>query len=388
MTRSPIHAGAKRAAKNCARSLFLACCLAGSGMVLAADTESLVTVDGGTTESHLKKALEYFASGDYVSAKLEFETVLRLEDLPPNLHQQVEIYAAAAEDYIAGQRLLASGYAVAGFGNYRENSTSAGSGETDDNFLNARIGGRLNYVLSDDYALNGGLDYRFRDYDNADRRNDSDLRWNGAVSRNFDENSLEVGVRGRVSYRGNGDYRNDYGLFGDYQILINADNQITIGAEFRRRRYPQGPLRQRSRNIAELTAGWTRSLLDGKASFSLDANVGREYATQNRPDGNSNFYGLSPSFEFTINEQWGGYAFFWWQNDRYNIERITADSGDQIGGITTRNDDLYELGGGLTWEFGEGWSLNPEILYIEDKSNILSVNYSSTELWLTLRYDF
>ena len=56
--------------------------------------------------------------------------------------------------------------------------------------------------------------------------------------------------------------------------------------------------------------------------------------------------------------------------------------------VSTRADDLYELGGGLTWEFGDGWSLNPEILYIEDNSNILTVNYSSTEIWLTLRYDF
>jgi hypothetical protein len=49
---------------------------------------------------------------------------------------------------------------------------------------------------------------------------------------------------------------------------------------------------------------------------------------------------------------------------------------------------LWEVGGGLTWEFGRGWSLNPEILYIEDKSNILALNYSSTELHLTLRKDF
>lgn len=347
-----------------------------------------MAVDAASVDAHLKSALAYYASGDYANAKLEFETVLRLDDLPPDLHQQVEIYAAAAEDYIAGKRLLPSGYAAIGFGNYRENSTSAGSGQTDDNFLSARIGGRLSYTLSDDYALNGSLDYRFRSYDDGDRRNDSDLRWNGSVSRSLDENNLAVGVRGRVSYRGDGDYRNDYGLFGDYRILANPDNQFNIGAEFRRRSYPEGPLRARSRNIAELTAGWTHSLRDGKDSFNLEAFGGREFATNDRPDGDSNFYGLSPTYSFTINDQWGGYVFGWWQNDRYNIERLSTDEADQIIGIATRNDNLYEVGGGLTWEFGEGWSLNPEILYIRDQSNILSVNYSSTELWLTLRNDF
>ena len=57
-------------------------------------------------------------------------------------------------------------------------------------------------------------------------------------------------------------------------------------------------------------------------------------------------------------------------------------------GIGTRNDNLYEVGGGLTWQFAPNWSLNPEILYIRDQSNILANNYSSTEIWITLRLDF
>jgi hypothetical protein len=105
-------------------------------------------------------------------------------------------------------------------------------------------------------------------------------------------------------------------------------------------------------------------------------------------DGNSSFYGLSPTYNFTLNDQWGGYVFFWWQHDSYNSERYSSEPPDDAVTVATRADDLYELGGGLTWEFGDGWSLNPEILYVEDNSNILAVNYSSTEIWLTLRYDF
>ena len=361
-------------------AVFFAFCMAASGTALAADGES--------AKSHLEKALADYASGDYAGAILEFETILQFDGLPPDLHQQAEIYAEAAEDYLAGRSLLPSGYAVIGFGNYRENSTSAGSGETDDNFLKLRVGGRLNYTLSEVSSLNGTLDYRFREYDDGDRRDDSDLRWNGSYRHRFEDNNLTVGVRGRVSYRGEGDYRNDYGLFSTYRIAVDEDDQVTLGAEFRRRSYPEGRLRSRSRNIAEFDVNWTRSLMDGKASFSLDAFGGWENATNDRPDGDSNFYGLSPTYNFTINEQWGGYVFAWWQNDRYNSERYSSEPPDDTVPVATRNDDLYELGGGLTWEFGDGWSLNPEILYIEDNSNILSVNYSSTELWLTLRNDF
>lgn len=364
--------------------LFLSL-LTSNGAFAAQDN---ATPDAESASSHLQKALAYYESGEYATAILEFETVLQLDDLPSDLHQQAEIYAGVAEEYLAGRKLQPTGYAIIGFGNYRENSTSAGSGETDDAFLKLRGGGRLNYTLSEVSSLNGSLDYRFREYSDSDRRRDSDLRWNGSYRHRFDDNNLTAGIRGRVSYRGDGDYRNDYGVFSTYRILLDENDQLTLGAEFRRRSYPEGRLRSRSRNIAELTANWNRSLLDGKAGFSLDAFGGWENATQNRLDGNSSFYGLSPTYNFTLSDQWGGYVFFWWQHDSYNSERYSSEPPDDVVAVDTRADDLYELGGGLTWEFGDGWSLNPEILYVEDNSNILAVNYSSTEIWLTLRYDF
>jgi len=345
-----------------------------------------------SVDAHLGLGRAYLALGNYARAKIEFETVLRFDDLSPDLHQQVEIYAEAAQGYAEGKRLLANGYAIVGLGNYRVNATSGtdafGGSDTNDNFFNARVGGGLNYTLTDDYALTGSLDYRYRHYDNADRRVDSDLRWNGAVGRTIGEGNLAAGLRGRVSYRGDNSYRNDYGLYGNYRYRLDPDNQLTVGAEFRRRAYPNGPLSARSRNIAELTGSWTHSLLDGKASFTLAAFGGREFATNDRPDGDNNFFGLSPTLNFTLTDKLGGFVFGWWQNDRYNIERLNVGPADKILGIATRNDNLYEAGGGLTWQFAPTWSLNPEILYIRDQSNILAGNYSSTEIWITLRKDF
>jgi tetratricopeptide (TPR) repeat protein len=343
-------------------------------------------------DAHLGLGRAYLALGNYARAKIEFETVLRFDDLPPDLHRQVEIYAEAARGYATGKRLLANGYVMVGAGNYRVNPTSGtnafGGNDTDDNFFSVRVGGGLNYALPDSYALTGSLDYRFRRYDNPDRRDDSDLRWDGAVSRTIGEGNLAAGLRGRVSYRGDNSYRNDYGLYGNYRYRLDPDNQLTVGAEFRRRAYPNGPLRDRSRNIAELTGSWTHALPGGKASFILAAFGGREFATNDRPDGDNNFFGLSPSLNFTFTDKLGGFLFGWWQNDRYNIERLNVGPADKVLGIATRNDNLYEAGAGLTWQFSPSWSLNPEILYILDQSNILAVNYSSTEIWITLRKDF
>ena len=362
----------------------------GEAALRAGRAEQAVTLFGrslaaspSSVEAHLGLGRAYLALGDYARAKIEFETVLRFDDLPPDLESQAEIYAEAASSYADGRRLLSSGYAILGFGNYSVGA--AGGGPRNEPFYAARVGGRLNYEMDDGYALVGSLDYRFRDYDAQDRRNDSDLRWNGAVSRNVGESNWIAGARGRVSYRGEGLYRNDFGVYGDYRLRLDENNQVAAGLEVRQRRY-SGRLRERTRNIVEATGSWTQSLLDGKASFTLAGQAGREFNTQ-RTDGDANFFGLSPSLNFSITDKLGGFVFGWWQNDRYNIERLGAD-GDRLVGIGTRNDNLYEVGGGLTWQFAPTWSLNPEILYIRDQSNILAANYSSTEIWITLRKDF
>lgn len=353
----------------------------------AADAKALfersLALQPGSIEAHLGLGRAYLALGDYASAKIEFETVMRFDDLPPDLQLQAEIYAAAALGYAQGKRLLANGYAIAGYGNYR--TGSRGGGPLNESFAAARVGGNLNYELDDNYALDGSLDYRFRDYE-GDRRNDSDLRWNGAVSRNVGDANWAAGLRGRVSYRGNSDYRNDFGVYGNYRLRLDPDNQVSAGLEVRQRRYPTGPLRDRTRNIVELSGSWTTDLFDGKGSFTLAGQAGREFNTQ-RSDGDANFFGLSPSVWYSFAKNLSGFAFIWWQNERYAVERLGA-AGDRLTGIGTRNDNLYEVGGGLTWQFLPTWSLNPEILYIRDQSNILAANYSSTEIWITVRKDF
>ncbi len=344
--------------------------------VLAAEPDSVA--------AHLGLGRAYLALGNHASAKIEFETVLRFDDLPPGLEQQVELYGREAMAYAMGSRLLSSGYGILGYGNYR--TGARGGGPDNEAFFATRLGGGLNYALPDSYALDGSLDYRFRDHTGTDRRNDSELRWNAALSRTVGAGNWIGGLRGQVSYRGDSDYRNDFGLYGNYRVRLDSHNQVAVGAEVRQRRYPTGPLRDRTRNIAELTGSWTTSVLDGKGSFTLAGQAGREFNTE-RSDGDANFFGLSPSVNYVLTKSLSGFAFFWWQNDRYNIERLGGD-GDSIVGIGTRNDNLYEVGGGLSWQFLPAWSLNPEILYIRDQSNLAAVNYSSTEIWVTLRVDF
>jgi hypothetical protein len=249
------------------------------------------------------------------------------------------------------------------------------------------VGGGLSYIVGDDFTLDGSLDYRYRYYDDNERRDDSDLRWNGTLTQSLAAGSLSVGARGRASYRGDPGYRQDYGLFVNRAFQIDADNRIAVEGEIRRRDYP-GELSERSRDTGEVWLSWSRSLLDGRAALGLTANAGRQWATNDRPDGDANFYGVTVDWGMDIDESLSVFLFGMWEHNAYLDEHQSLNDDFVPVGSYTRSDDLYELGGGLTWTFAPGWSLRPQVLWVRDDSNTLWGNYSSTESWVMIRKSF
>ncbi len=368
------------------RALVLGAALAlGSGAVAGSEGTDPIP-------DHFERGQAYLDKGEYALAVLEFEQVLTFDNLPPDLHQQAEIYARAARNYKAGQRLSGFGYAETGGGYYRENVTrstnAAGGDPTRDWFWKARAGGGLGYILGSGFSLDGTLDYRFRYYDDTNRRDDSDLRWSAVLNQSLDHGSRALGMRGQASYLGLDGYRQDYGLFANQSFNLDALNRITLEVEIRSRQYPPGELKVLSRDIGEFWLSWTRSLFDGRGSLTLSANGGQEWATHDRPDGDQNFYGATFDFSIDLNYRLGFFLSGLYEHNAFADERMEIQDDLTPPPLYTRNDDLYELEAGLTWMFSSGWSLRPQVLYLRDESNTLWGNYSSTELWMMVRRSF
>jgi hypothetical protein len=339
--------------------------------------------------AHLGLGRAYFALGRYARAKIEFETVLRFPNLPPDVLTQVEVYDRAARQVLEENKPLSSfGYVEMGIGRYRVNETVGSSRSAGENFYTADVGGGLNYALRNGYAIDATLDLRYRHYDSADTRSDQSLRWTLAGSKSFGENNLAAGFKGSTSYRGNGEYLNDVSVFTDYRMRYDADHQFTLGGDIRRRQYAQGPERELSRTTAMVSLGWVKSFMAGNGSFSLTGHAGRNFAT-GRPDGDSQVFGAKGALDFTVNKNlsWGGSVS--WERDAFAADNIHfhPDTLDRAVSLR-RSDNLYAAGGHLVWKFAPTWSLRPELLWIRDQSNAIPHNYSSTEIWLNVRKDF
>lgn len=357
-----------------------------------ASLERSVELDPDSATTHLALGRVYHALGQHAMARDQFEIAIHFEDLPPDLLTQVDIYDEAARQALEeGRRTTMFGYAATGIGRYRVNSTRGtnafGGGDRRETFYNLRVGGGLNHALNDRTSIDATLDYRHREYDEGSR-DDRDLRWSLAANRTLEDANLAGGLRGRVSYRGDGDYRNDVAGFVDYNRNMSLQSQLSLGLSVQRRRYPGGPLRDRSRTTSLATVGWSQSFADGAGSFGFTAHGGRNTATS-RPDGESDVYGATATLDWTFGDTLDAYLYVWWERDAYNTDRVHfhPDALDE-GVILRRKDNLYEGGAGLVWEFAPSWSLRPELLYIRDQSNVVGFNYSSTEAWINVRKGF
>lgn len=362
----------------------------GACLAVAGISQAAAEAGPDFVATHFERGQAYLDKGEYAQAILEFEQVLQFDNLPPGLKEQAEIYAEAARNRTAGNPLSSFGYAEIGGGYYRENTTrtTEPGAPQRDAFGKVRVGGGLGYLLEDGLSLDGTLDYRHRQYDESERRDDRDLRWSGILNQTLENGSRAVGLRGRASYRGDDGYRQDYGIFANQSFNTNPLERITVQGELRRRLYPSGELRSRSRDIGELWLRWTRSLYDGRGEVTLSANAGHEWATHDRIDGDNTFYGLTADWSMQINDTLGVFLFGMWEHNGYHDDRSEIHSESIPPTLYTRNDDNYELEAGLTWGFAPQWSLRPTVLYIRDTSNTFWGAYSSTETWVMLRRAF
>lgn len=364
---------------------------AGSFAGAAVDNGISAPTGGDTATQHLDRGLLYMEQGEYARALLEFEQVMQLAYLSVDARELAEAYAKAARRYKQGERVSFASFVQTGVGYYRENttdSTRAGDGDpARDPFVLARLNGGVTYLPGNDWSLDGNLDYRYRNYDADGRRNDNDLRWIGSAQRSLEQGSVSVGLRGRVSDRGGGTYRNDFGIFVNRGYLLDSDNNIVIEADLRRREY-QSPLDERSRTNADVGVTWSRAGQDGRGSFSAKLWLGHEWRRSSSPDGDVTIYGASVDWGTDLSDSASVFLFGWYEHNGFHNDRVLYDETEAPVGTKTRADDLFEFSGGLIYRFADGWTLRPEIVYVRDESNDVWGNYSSTETWIAIRRAF
>jgi tetratricopeptide (TPR) repeat protein len=345
----------------------------------------------------LEMGQAYLALGDYARAKLEFETVLRFDNLPPGLREQAQIYSKAADESIAGRKTIGFGYVELGYG-YDSNVQSATrtseisviNGNTlildptrlkrGDHYKALALGGELIHALTERFSAFGGADARGRSYKNIDVADFDSLDGRFGFGYSDGTHSTRLGVNAGRYWLDYAKTRDTLGMTADYRYLVTKQDQFTFNAGASRFHFVSEDLKVNNFDLYQAAIGWLHAAADGRAAAGLTLIGGIENATKGRPDGDKPFYGARITLQTAFSDQIGAFFLGGVQRGKYSDVNALFN--------TKRRDDLYDVTAGLTWSFAKGWSLRPQVVYYKNKSNLTLFEYDRTDASVNLRTDF
>ena len=340
----------------------------------------------------------YMALGDYGRAKIEFESVLSIQTLPPDLRSAVEQYAKAAEARAQNKPTVATGYVEVGIGsdNNIGSATALGSinlpttglyapapptgRQTPDNYSALGLGGEVNHQLSNQWGLYGGGDYRGRAYQQYADSGYATLDGRFGLSYTGGPWLLRAGFSAQQYSLNQSRIRDTLGATLEWRLALSQSSQLSLGTSYSDAKYVLSTSSNQDTQTSALTAGWLTALGDGSAVFSLTGSFGMERGVGGRDDGDRRFYGPRLTLQKNFAEKMGGYASLGATFSKY--------TGTNSLYLLSRDESLYDIALGVTWTVGKGLTVRPQFSALRNASNADLYSYDKNDFSVNLRFDY
>ena len=360
--------------------------------------ERILAVDPSYIGVRADMGLAYYALGDHARAKIEFEAVLAIGNLPPDLRSQVEQYVQAIDARSQSSGSYRTAYVEFGFG--RDSNVGSATEHRllnlpayglyqplppiglrrGDNYSTLALGGEINHALNQRLGVYAGADYRIRDYRQYNDPNTWTLDGRAGLSYSGNDWLLRGGLLlGEYRYNA-ARLRQSSGANLDWRQAINASNQFTAGASVIKANYLTRSTQGQDVNIYSGNLGWLRAIGNGNTVLGLSGTLGYEESLRSRDDGDRRFWGPRLTVQSSFNQVLGAYLTTGATHSVY--------SGNNTSYQFARNETTYDLTMALNWSVAKGVALRPQVSYIKNVSNATLYSYDKTDLSLNLRFDY
>ena len=360
--------------------------------------ERVLAVNPNFAGARLDLARAYYQLGDMTRAKTEFETALG-QNPPPVARATIDRYLGLIAEREKPKKTNITAYieGTVGYDNNVNNSTAQSqisvpalgnivftldptNVKRSDTYSVIGVGADIAHEVHPGIAIFGGVAGRYRANSSEDRFDykSGDIR--GGVAFAGETNIVRATVNGERYYLDQAPNRNTVGVGADWRHIVNPANHLNMFGQHSRLRFENPALTVNNFDLSVVGIGWTRVLDDGRGSFSVTLLGGKENDTNDRADGNKNFFGGRLGGQLNLME---------------NLE-IFASAGRQKGDYDKRNvafqatRDDTQLDGvlGLVWRLTPDWTVRPQALYVRNNSNIPIYAYKRHDFSVTLRRDF
>lgn len=360
--------------------------------------ERVLAVSPNHAAARLDMARGYFALGDYVRARTEFESVLGF-DPPPAARVTIERYLAAIEARAQEGKTRVSGYVEATLGS---DSNVAGSTAQSSVFVPlfgvdfalapASIKARDDYAglgavaevvhdLGSGLKLVAGADVRQRTNFRLDLFDSASADLRLGVQRDFERNTLRLGLGGNRYELDNAPYRRIGSLNAEWRHQYDPRTQVSAFLQDSRVRYIREDAQ--SNSVDQLLAGLGgMRVADEAGSLIVFGSVfgGKENAVRDRADGDKRFAGARLGLQKALRGDLDLFATLTLQDGRYTQDNLLFSG--------RRRDSQYDLGLGANWRIDRDWSLRPQVTYTRVDSNFPLYDYDRYDISVTVRRDF
>jgi tetratricopeptide (TPR) repeat protein len=357
--------------------------------------ERVLRVRPDLAEARVEMGRAYYQLGNIARARLEFEMVLQLQNLPADLRVATKTYVDTIEQLGKPGKAVFRGYAQAGYGHDSNvNSTAGGEVFTgaggapivlgpaglrlSDDYASVLAGAEVNYQVSPRVGLFGTLDYQGVFYDRLNVADYSILT--GRVGSSYAGGRYQLSgamTLGRY-WLDDRSARDNYGINLDWRYSLANRNQLTAGIAFVRYDFA-ARLAVNEFDSSAITLGWTTALAP-RATLSVTSAIGRERARSGRADGDRDLLGIRCALQAGLADKLGVNLNAGIQ--RGDFARVNPDFG------TERTDTLYDATLQFSYLLGEKWSLQPQVVWIRNDSNLAITDFDRTDVSIHLRRDF
>ena len=360
--------------------------------------ERCLATDPNFAGARLDMARAYFQLRDFSRARSEFQTVLD-QNPPDKVKDTVREYLAAIDAAERAQRRSIRAYVEyqLGYDTNVNNSTSQ-------SIINVPALGNIGFTLSPSnlatrssfqalgagaelvdrvepaVALIAGADWRSRDNANLRAFNAENYDYRAGILLGQAESQLRL-MANYGQYYLDGNYnRHAGGLGGDYRYTVNPALQLNVFAQHGTTRFTSDANRVNSFDTDTGGIGALHILNEGRTAVFWAVFLGQEHDVGGRADGSKGFYGGRVGSQYKIREDLDLYGLGSLQHGQYNKQNAAF--------LATRKDTTWDLSVGLNWRFANLWTLRPQVLIAENRSNIPIYPFHRTEYSLTIRRDF
>lgn len=345
----------------------------------------------------LELARAQFLLGNYPEARTQFELVLTHRP-PTNVRERIKLFLAKIREQEKSVRPSFHSYANVNFGHDTNINSATADGtvfvpalglvllgvesqELEDDFVELEIGGEVLRPISKKKVLFGKAAFTSKDNADTDEFDTDVLSLRGGISFVGKNSVIRVPLQYEKLDLDGEEFRRLFITGIEWERPFTRMDRLAVFGQLGPIEYPDQEFRDV--DLTLVGTAWTHNFGHANRLITLGIYVGDEDAKGDEPiaaQWGRDYVGIYGRFAWNVTPRQAYYV-------SGGFQTIEHDAPDPVF-AEVREDDLAEFTVGWRWQWRPKWTINVELSYYDNDSNLELYSYDRTLFYGGVRFGF